>query len=191
MAHIDHGKSTAIACWKTSTIDSAISEQTLDDMDLSGSAASRSGPRLVAAYATRWTISSTIEPGRHPGASIFNTKSRACCEGAVLVVDAFQASRPKPWPMPTRPWKIITIVPVLNKVDLKHARPDEVAEMESVLAIPPEEVLHCSGKTGVARNCCGPSWNAFRLQGDPGALQAMVFDSHYDEFRGRSRTSAS
>jgi GTP-binding protein LepA len=82
----------------------------------------------------------------------------------------------------------LAIVPVLNKVDLKHARPAEViAEMESVLAIDPAEVLSCSGKTGlgatellraIVERIPPPT-------GDPQApLQAMVFDSHYDEYRG-------
>ena len=82
----------------------------------------------------------------------------------------------------------LTIVPVLNKVDLTHARPDEVLnEMESVLGIDPMEVLPCSGKTGkgvdklleaIVERVPPPA-------GDPEApLQAMVFDSHYDEFRG-------
>src|SRR5690606_9356185 len=82
----------------------------------------------------------------------------------------------------------LTIIPVLNKVDLKHARPEEVTqEMETSLAIDPTEVIHCSGKTGVGVdellaaivNRIPPP------QGDPAArLQAMVFDSVYDEFRG-------
>ena len=82
----------------------------------------------------------------------------------------------------------LTIVPVLNKVDLKHARPDEVkAEMELVLGIDPDEVLATSGKTGegtpellraIVQRVPPPA-------GDPNAvLQAMVFDSHYDEYRG-------
>ena len=83
----------------------------------------------------------------------------------------------------------LTIVPVLNKIDLKHARPDEViAEMESVLAIDPDEVLRCSGKTRRRRRgtAATRSSSAFRRRrAIPTApLQAMVFDCHYDEFRG-------
>ena len=82
----------------------------------------------------------------------------------------------------------LTIVPVLNKVDLKHARPDEVmAEMESVLAIDPAEVLRCSGKTGIGTEALLEAIveRVPPPTGDPEApLQAMVFDSHYDEYRG-------
>ncbi len=80
------------------------------------------------------------------------------------------------------------IIPVLNKVDLTHARPDEVIqEMESTLAIDPFEVLRCSGKTGVGVEDLLEAIvdRVPPPAGDPKAtLQAMVFDSHYDEFRG-------
>jgi GTP-binding protein LepA len=71
------------------------------------------------------------------------SRSLACCEGAVLLVDAFQGVEAQ---TVANAYAAIehelAIVPVLNKVDLKHARPDEViAEMESVLAINPDDVL--------------------------------------------------
>ena len=80
------------------------------------------------------------------------------------------------------------IVPVMNKVDLVHARPDQVREeMEHTLAVAAEEVLGCSAKTGVG---CVELLDAIieRIPsptGDPSkTLQAMVFDAHYDEYRG-------
>ena len=82
----------------------------------------------------------------------------------------------------------LTIVPVINKIDLMHARVDEVKEeMEHTLAIEPDEVLGCSGKTGL--NCEAVLAAVIERvpppTGDPqGALQAMVFDSVYDEYRG-------
>ena len=82
----------------------------------------------------------------------------------------------------------LTIIPVLNKVDLKHARPDEVMlEMEQVLGIKPEEVIKCSGKTGegVAELLEAIVERIPPPTGDPNApLQAMLFDSHYDDYRG-------
>jgi GTP-binding protein LepA len=82
----------------------------------------------------------------------------------------------------------LTIVPVVNKVDLNHARVDEVLEeMEHTLAVHAEEVLRCSGKSGVG---CEDLLKAVIERvpppaGDPAAtLQAMVFDSVYDEYRG-------
>src|SRR5205814_8032289 len=77
------------------------------------------------------------------------SRSLACCEGAVLLVDAFQGVEAQTAANAYAALENeLTIVPVLNKVDLNHARPQEViAEMESVLAIHPDEVLRCSGKT--------------------------------------------
>jgi GTP-binding protein LepA len=82
----------------------------------------------------------------------------------------------------------LKIVPVLNKVDLVHARPDEVIqEMEQSLSIDPDDVLRASGKSGIGVEALLEAI-VDRIPpptGDPNApLQAMVFDSHYDEFRG-------
>src|SRR5690606_23765738 len=80
------------------------------------------------------------------------------------------------------------IVPVMNKVDLTHARPEEVAEeMEHTLAVNADEILGCSAKTGKG---CKEVLDAIVERvpaptGDPKAtLQAMIFDAVYDEFRG-------
>ena len=117
------------------------------------------------------------------------SRSLACCEGAMLLVDAFQGVEAQTVANAYAAMEHdLTIVPVLNKIDLKHARPDEVIARDgTVLAIDPDEVLHCSGKTGVGveelldaivERVPPPT-------GDPNApLQAMVFDSHYDEYRG-------
>ena len=93
------------------------------------------------------------------------SRSLACCEGAVLLVDAFQGVEAQ---TVANAYAAIennlAIVPVLNKVDLKHARADEViAEMESVLAIHPEEVLRAAARRGWGpKNCCKRSSSAFR-----------------------------
>src|SRR5690606_22208503 len=82
----------------------------------------------------------------------------------------------------------LTIVPAMNKIDLNHARPDQVREeMVQTLGLDPDEVLGCSGKTGLG--CEGILEAVIQRipapSGDPAAtLQAMVFDAHYDEFRG-------
>ena len=79
------------------------------------------------------------------------SRSLACCEGAVLLVDAFQGVEAQTVANAYAAMEHeLTIVPVMNKVDLTHARPDEVREeMEHTLAVEPEEVLGCSAKTGV------------------------------------------
>ncbi len=117
------------------------------------------------------------------------SRSLACCEGAVLLVDAFQGVEAQTVANALAAMEHnLTIIPALNKVDLKHARPDEVMrEMEQVLGIKPEEVIRTSGKTGagVAELLEAIVARIPPPTGDPKApLQAMLFDSHYDDYRG-------
>ncbi len=195
IAHIDHGKSTLAdrLLEKTGTMEKReMRAQMLDDMDLERERGITIKARAVAmAYemdGEKYELNLIDTPG-HVDFQYEVSRSLACCEGAVLLVDAFQGVEAQTVANAYAAMEHnLTIVPVLNKVDLKHARPDEVvAEMESVLAINPEEVLHCSGKTGIGTE------ELLRAivervpppLGDPKApLQAMVFDSHYDEFRG-------
>ncbi len=195
IAHIDHGKSTLAdrLLEKTGTVDKRdIREQTLDDMDLERQRGITIKARAVA---MRYELAGEVyelnlidTPG-HVDFQYEVSRSLACCEGAVLLVDAFQGVEAQTVANAYAAMEhSLTIVPVLNKVDLKHARPDEViAEIESVLAIDPEEVLYTSGKTGQGAEALLEAIVA-RIPpptGDPTApLQAMVFDSHYDEFRG-------
>ncbi|HEY2893186.1 MAG TPA: translation elongation factor 4 [Pirellulales bacterium] len=195
IAHIDHGKSTLAdrLLERTGTLDKReMREQTLDDMDLERQRGITIKARAVAMRYEQddqvYELNLIDTPG-HVDFQYEVSRSLACCEGAVLLVDAFQGVEAQTVANAYAAMEHeLTIVPVLNKVDLRHARPEEViAEMESVLAIHPEEVLRASGKTGVG---AGELLRAIvdRIPppaGDPDApLQAMVFDSHYDEFRG-------
>jgi GTP-binding protein LepA len=195
IAHIDHGKSTLAdrLLERTGTLDKReMREQTLDDMDLERQRGITIKARAVAMRYEQddqvYELNLIDTPG-HVDFQYEVSRSLACCEGAVLLVDAFQGVEAQTVANAYAAMEHeLTIVPVLNKVDLRHARPEEViAEMESVLAIHPEEVLRASGKTGVGT---GELLRAIvdRIPpptGDPDApLQAMVFDSHYDEFRG-------
>ena len=118
------------------------------------------------------------------------SRSLACCEGAVLLVDAFQGVEAQTVANAYAAMEHdLTIVPVINKIDLTHARVDEVLEeMEHTLAIDADEVLGCSAQDGPrhARTCSTAVIERVPPPtGDPeGTLQAMVFDSHYDEYRG-------
>lgn len=195
IAHIDHGKSTLAdrLLEKTHTVSTReIREQTLDDMELERQRGITIKARAVAMryrhQGEEYELNLIDTPG-HVDFQYEVSRSLACCEGALLLVDAFQGVEAQTVANAYAAMEHdLTILPVLNKVDLKHARPAEViAEMESVLAINPEEVLPCSGKTGegveqlleaIVERIPAP-------KGDPEApLQAMVFDSHYDEFRG-------
>jgi GTP-binding protein LepA len=195
IAHIDHGKSTLAdrLLEITGTIDKReMRDQTLDDMDLERARGITIKARAVAMrhqYRGEEYELNLIDTPGHVDFHYEVSRSLACCEGAVLLVDAFQGVEAQTVANAYAAMEHeLTIVPVLNKVDLKHARPEEVMEeMESSLGIDPAEVLPCSGKTGagveklleaIVERIPPPA-------GDPDApLQAMVFDSHYDEFRG-------
>ncbi|MFN9200567.1 MAG: translation elongation factor 4, partial [Planctomycetaceae bacterium] len=113
----------------------------------------------------------------------------ACCEGAVLLVDAFQGVEAQTVANAYAALnQDLAIVPVINKVDLVHARVDEVLlEMEQSLAIDPAEVIRASAKTGIGIDdlLAAIVERIPPPNGDPGAvLRAMIFDSHYDSYRG-------
>jgi GTP-binding protein LepA len=195
IAHIDHGKSTLAdrLLELTGTVEKReMREQTLDDMDIERSRGITIKARAVAMRYTyrgqEYELNLVDTPG-HVDFHYEVSRSLACCEGAVLLVDAFQGVEAQSVANAYAAMENnLVIVPVLNKIDLRHARPDEVlTEMESVLGIDPLEVIPCSGKTGqgVDRLLEAIVERVPAPAGDPGApLQAMVFDSHYDEFRG-------
>jgi GTP-binding protein LepA len=195
VAHIDHGKSTLADRLMeiTDTVSvREMKEQLLDDMALE-----RQRGITIKAHAVtmhyeyqghKYELNLIDTPG-HVDFQYEVSRSLACCEGAVLLVDAFQGVEAQTVANAYAAMEHdLTIVPVMNKVDLTHARPDEVkAEMEHTLAIHADEVLGCSAKTGVG---CKEILDAVIERvpaptGDPkGPLQAMIFDAVYDEFRG-------
>jgi GTP-binding protein LepA len=195
IAHIDHGKSTLAD--RLMEISGAVSkrdmkEQLLDDMEIERQRGITIKARAVTMHyvhqGQKYELNLIDTPG-HVDFHYEVSRSLACCEGAVLLVDAFQGVEAQTVANAFAAMEHdLTVVPVMNKVDLVHARPEEVrAEMVQTLAVDPEEVLGCSGKTGVG---CAAVLDAVIQRvppptGDPNAtLQAMVFDAHYDEFRG-------
>ncbi|HEX3601586.1 MAG TPA: translation elongation factor 4, partial [Lacipirellulaceae bacterium] len=117
------------------------------------------------------------------------SRSLKCCEGTLLLVDAFQGVEAQTVANAhAATQQNLTIIPVINKIDLTHARVDEVKdEIEHTLAIDADEVVGCSAKTGL--NCEAVLEAVLERvpapKGNPkGVLQAMVFDSVYDEYRG-------
>ena len=195
VAHIDHGKSTLAdrLIESTGTVTQReMRNQLLDDMELERQRGITIKARAVTMTYQRGGELYELNLIDTPGHVDFHyevSRSLACCEGALLLVDAFQGVEAQTMANAYAALNAdLQIIPVINKIDLTHARVDEVLkEMEQTLAVDPAEVIKVSGKTGI---------NIQQLleaivdripppQGDPDApLQAMLFDSHYDNFRG-------
>jgi GTP-binding protein LepA len=118
------------------------------------------------------------------------SRSLAACEGALLVVDAGQGSRPRAWPTATRPSiSASRCCRVLNKIDLPSAEPERVIrEIEEIIGLDASEALRVSAKTGWASRGCCSSMLVARMpppEGDRDApLQALIIDSWFDSYVG-------
>lgn len=195
IAHIDHGKSTLAdrLLEHTGTVSRReMKEQLLDDMELERARGITIKARAVVLYYTRDGQTYELNLIDTPGHVDFHyevSRSLACCEGALLLVDAFQGVEAQTVANAYAAMEHdLAIVPVINKIDLSHARPDEVAEeMEHSLGVDGASAVRVSAKAGlgieelldaIIDSVPAPEGEASR------PLQAMVFDSHYDEFRG-------
>lgn len=195
IAHIDHGKSTLAdrMLEHTGTVQKReMQEQVLDDMELERQRGITIKARAVAMRITHkgkeYELNLIDTPG-HVDFQYEVSRSLNCCEGAVLLADAFQGVEAQT--VATGYAAIehdLDIIPVINKIDLQYQRADEVAqEMEQTLGIDVDSVVRVSAKSGTNIDLLIDSIvkNIRPPKGDPNALlQAMVFDSHYDEFRG-------
>ncbi len=195
IAHIDHGKSTLadrLLEYTGTVATREMREQLLDGMELERSRGITIKAKAVTLRHTHkgevYELNLIDTPG-HVDFQYEVSRSLTCCEGALLLVDAFQGVEAQTMANAYAAMEHdLKIIPVINKIDLTYARVDEVVdEMEQSLGIDPFEVVKCSAKAGIGidelltaivERVPPPS-------GDPqGALQAMVFDSHYDDFRG-------
>jgi GTP-binding protein LepA len=195
IAHIDHGKSTLAdrLLEHTGTVEKRqLKEQMLDDMELErqrGITIKARAVRMECRHKGEVYELNLIDTPGHVDFHYEVSRSLACCEGAVLLVDAFQGVEAQTVANAYAAINAdLAIVPVINKIDLTYARVDEVlVEMEQSLGIEPDEVIKASAKAGIGIDELVTAI-VERIpppQGDPEAtLRAMVFDSHYDSYRG-------
>ena len=195
IAHIDHGKSTLAdrLLQTTGTIsDWNLQEQTLDDMDLErerGITIKSHAIQMNYNFKGQDYVLNLIDTPGHVDFSYEVSRSIAACEGALLIVDATQGIEAQT--ISNLYLAIdhdLEIIPVLNKMDLDSANPEDVSDqIVDLIGCSVDEIIPASGKTGMGVD---EILNAIidRIpapNGNPEApLQAMVFDSVYNPFRG-------
>ncbi|MCC6672486.1 MAG: elongation factor 4 [Planctomycetes bacterium] len=196
IAHVDHGKSTLAdrLLELTRTVEKReMREQLLDGMDLERERGITIKAHPVAMrYAAKDGKTYLLNLIDTPGHIDFNyevQKSLQACEGALLLVDASQGVEAQTVVNAhLAETNRLAVVPVLNKIDLPHARPDEVAtEIEDAICLPAEDAIPISAKTGLN---CEAVLDAIIAKipppkGDPkGLLQCLMFDAVYNDYRG-------
>ena len=196
IAHIDHGKSTLsdrILEMTGTVAHRDMQAQLLDSMDIE-----RERGITIKSQAVR--VSYTADDGETYQFNLIDTpghvdftyevsRSLAACEGAVLVVDATQGVEAQTVANAMMAMNAnLEIIPLINKIDLPSAEPERVkAEIEDGLAIPADDAVLASGKTGVGVHDLLEAvvYNIPAPQGNADApLRALIFDSYFDSYRG-------
>jgi len=195
IAHIDHGKSTLadrLLDYTGSVTAREKQDQLLDSMDLErerGITIKSHAIQMDYEFEGEKYVLNLIDTPGHVDFSYEVSRSIAACEGALLIVDAAQSIQAQTISnLYLALENDLEIIPVLNKVDLPSANPEEVTDdIVDLLGCDPEEVIHASGKTGfgvdnilkaIIERVPAPEGNV----DEP--LQALIFDSVYNTFRG-------
>lgn len=195
IAHIDHGKSTLadrLLEYTGTVTGKALQAQVLDDMDLErerGITIKSHAIQMDYNYKGEKYVLNLIDTPGHVDFSYEVSRSIAACEGALLIVDATQGIQAQTISnLYLAIDNNLEVIPVLNKMDMPNAMPEEVKDqIEELLGCKREDILEASGKTGmgvdrileaVVERIPAPT-------GDPEApLQALIFDSEFNSFRG-------
>src|SRR6185295_17941409 len=191
IAHIDHGKSTLAdrLLEMTGAVDPRdMRAQYLDSMDLERERGITIKAQNVRLEWNGYVVNLIDTPG-HVDFGYEVSRSLAACEGVILLVDASQGIEAQTLANAYQAVEHdLTIVAALNKIDLPAAEPDRVAaEIEHVLGLPAADILQISAKTGegVPELLDAVVAHVPPPKGDPDApLQALIFDSYYDAYRG-------
>ncbi len=195
IAHIDHGKSTLAdrLLMKTGTLDERdFQDQVLDDMELErerGITIKSHAIQMEHEYNGKKHFLNLIDTPGHVDFSYEVSRSIAACEGALLIVDATQGIQAQTISVLYQAIEHnLEIIPVLNKMDMESAMPDDVKDqIEDLIGCDRDDIIEASGKTGhgvdeileaIIEKIPAP-------EGDPEApLQALIFDSVFNNYRG-------